>query len=800
MDLRKGLLALRFVGLRTALRAVRAAWARDRWERPWRRGTPAPWRGIGPLRAACPFPGGMRFSGEEVELEIRFLAPDGVQITWTPGRCSPPYARIHEVLEEAPVTVEETADGWRLASPALQVEVDRSGGLRFRDREGRIWREEEPPERAGPAWRHRVRLRPEEALYGLGERAAPLNRRGRIYRMWNRDPGGSYGPDADPLYLGLPVWLSLHEAGGYLVFYENPFESVFDLGATDPTAAQVTVTDGVLRYVLFPGPPDHVLRRYTALTGRPPLPPRWALGFHQSRWSYRSAEEVRAVVRGFQAHDLPLHAIHLDIDYMDGYRVFTVDRKRFPDLPGLIQELEGHGIRTVVILDPGVKVDPRYPVYRDGLRRGAFCRLPNGEIYHGLVWPGWCAFPDFSDPKVRAWWGEQYQPWVEMGVAGFWHDMNEPTVFVAWGEPTFPRTVCHALEGQGGDHREAHNVYGLLMNRAAWEALRALRPDRRPFLLSRSGWVGLARYAWHWTGDVESTWAALRRTIAIVLGLGLSGIPYTGSDIGGFSGAPSAELFVRWFQAAAFMPFFRNHAAKGTPRREPWAFGEPALSIVRSFLRLRVRLLPYLYTLAWEAAQTGHPLVRPLFWLDPADRALWEVEDAFLLGPAVLVAPVTTPGARSRPVQLPHGVWYDFWTDRRFPGPGTMAAEAPLERLPVFVRAGSVLPMATEEGLEVHLYAPVDGEGEGWIYTDAGEGFGPFRLERWAVTPAPDGLRVRRAVMGSLPEDGGPVRLWLHGFQATQAYVDGAVIAVHGSFAMLPPFQEAILEGNFNHD
>jgi alpha-glucosidase len=794
MDLRKALLAIRFVGLRTALRAVWAAWGRDRWGRKEPPG-PAAWSPVKPLQRMTPLPDGACFAGSNAELEIRFLAPDVVRLTWTPGVLPLPYAIVQERLEEAHVTHSEQADGWTLASEAMRLEIRTDGGIRFRDDAGRTWRAEDPPECRGEAWRHRVRLRPEERLYGLGERAAPLNRRGRIYRMWNRDPGGSYGPGADPLYLGIPLWLSLHADSAYLVFYENPFEALFDLGASEPGAAWVTFAGGALREYVFYGPPSRLLERYTALTGRPPLPPRWALGFHQSRWSYGSAEEVRAVAQGFRDHDLPLHAIHLDIDYMDGYRVFTVDRQRFPDLPGLIRELDARGIRTVVILDPGVKADLGYAVYREGVARGMFCQLPDGQLYRGLVWPGWCVFPDFTDPEVRAWWGEHYHAFLEAGAAGFWHDMNEPTTFVAWGEPTFPLAIRHSMEGRGGDHREAHNLYGMLMNWAAWEALRQLRPDRRPFLLTRSGWAGIQRYAWTWTGDTESSWAVLRQTLVTVMGLGLSGIPYSGPDIGGFSGAPSAELFIRWFQAAAFMPLFRNHAAQGTPRREPWVFGEPALSIVRAFLRLRVRLMPYLYTLAWEAAQTGAPLVRPLFWLDEKDPDLWEIEDAFLLGPALLVAPVLEAGAQAREVFLPTGEWYDFWNNRRRTGPARVVVEAPLDRLPLFVRAGSLLPLAEPEGLTLHLYVPSDGKGAGRLYEDAGDGFGPHRVDRFEWWWEGESLRLHRIREGELPEPEGGFRFRWHGFTPARAWADGRPVPVDGSILVVPPFTELILEG-----
>ena len=354
------------------------------------------------------------------------------------------------------------------------------------------------------------------------------------------------------------------------------------------------------------------MERFTELTGRAPLPPRWVLGFHQSRWGYKTDLDIRQVMAGFKEHDLPLGAIHLDIDYMDGYRVFTVDTQRFPDLKALANELHQQGTRLVTIIDAGVKLDPGYRIYQSGLEQNLFCKLPNGKVLSGLVWPGQSVFPDFTNPQVRQAWGEKYSFLLDQGVDGIWHDMNEPTSFVAWGDMTLPLSTCHDLEGHPGDHRQAHNYYALLMNRATFEGLRRLNPDRRPWIISRSGYAGLQRYAWNWTGDTETSWDALRRTIGTVIGLGLSGIPFTGPDVGGFSGSPSAELFIRWLELGAFLPFFRTHSSLGTPRREPWVYGEPYTSIARQVLKNRLRLLPYLYSSVWQTCQTGIPMARPL--------------------------------------------------------------------------------------------------------------------------------------------------------------------------------------------
>jgi alpha-glucosidase len=426
-----------------------------------------------------------------------------------------------------------------------------------------------------------------------------------------------------------------------------------------------------------------------------------------------------------------LDAFHLDIDYMDGYRVFTNDPNTYPDLERLSSDLAKDGIKTVVILDPGVKIDPDYGVYKTGIQSDAFLKLPDGERMRALVWPGWTHFPDFTSPVVRRWWGDYYQRFIEDGIAGFWHDMNEPAAFSSSGEGTLPRVTLHDMEGRGGNHEEAHNVYGLQMCAAGHWAYRNYARDRRPWFLTRSGWAGIQRYAWKWTGDVESSWSALKMTIATVLGLGMSGVSYAGSDIGGFSGNPDAELYTRWFQMSAFMAFFRNHAAVSTQRREPWVFGEPYTSILREMLHLRKKFMPYLYTLAYEANQSGLPFVRPVFWHKPEAKHLWEVDDAYLLGDALLVAPVVEQGALSREVFLPEGGWYNYWDGQYYPGEENIQVEAPLERIPLFVQAGAVLPLLEDDCLTFHLYLSQDSTHErlNTLYQDGGDGFGAYRMD-----------------------------------------------------------------------
>ncbi len=750
------LLSIQFIGLPATLRIISATLLRDWYEHRFRAPSPATApQSPGDLLNAETTPRGGRFTFANAELEIHFLTPHLVRISWSPGQPPLPYAIAKTEWPAVNISVHETgAGGYTLASGGLTLTVLADGGIVYRAGEGDPLRAEHPPRWEGAAWTQGARLDTGERIHGLGERAAPLNLRETsphgntapqgesiTYQMRNTDPGGHYVPGDDPLYLNIPLYISRTGRGSYLIFYENTHQGEFSFGEE---ASTVAFKGGMPRYYFTSGTVAEVVERYTELTGRAPLPPRWALGYHQCRWGYKSAQDVREVVAGFREHNLPLDAIHLDIDYMDGYRVFTVDEERFPDLAALTAELKEDGIHTVTILDPGVKVDPNYDLYREGVERGLFCTTPNGKPIKAQVWPGMCHFPDFTNPETREWWGEQYAELLAMGVDGFWHDMNEPAAFVGWGNPSLPsitrysmenrltlsKSICHCeersvrrgslpvnnraaksgrlphpqktgvrndmrlmnhTENQGGNHTEANNIYGLMMNQAGYEGLRKLTPPHRPWILSRAGWAGMQRYAWNWTGDVGGSWDTLRQTLITMLNIGLSGIPYTGSDIGGFGGHPSAELFTRWFQMAAFTPFFRGHSATGTPRREPWVYGEPYTSIIRDFLNLRRRLMPYLYTLAEEAAQTGAPLMRPLFWHYPE---MADVDDQFMLGDSLLVAPVLSEGAKCRRVTLPPGVWHDWWDESIYEGESVVEVAVGLERIPVFVRGGRELGVA----------------------------------------------------------------------------------------------------------
>ena len=677
----------------------------------------------------------------DIQLEIRFLAPHMVRITWTPGSLPQPYAVASSFRDDPDLHVKHDKQSKQASSSLLSVQVREDGALVFFNADDQVLRIEDPPILTGEQWQHTFHRNDGEVFFGLGEQSQTQPLADGKYPLWNTDPSGNYGYGDTPLYMPLPV---LHSAGknqpSYLIFYENHHKGEVQLGASCSAHFQ----GGALRYYLVPGSPRESLPRYTQLTGRPGMPPRWALGFHQCRWGYKNEQEIREIANGFLQHQLPISSIHLDIDYMDGYRVFTVDKQRFPDLKKLAADMEKQGIKLVTILDPGIKEDERYPLYQDGLKQDIFCKSPGGEVVRALVWPGWTVLPDFTKPRARAWWGKHYDSLLEQGIAGFWHDMNEPATFTAWGEGTLPRCTRHDLDGQGGDHTASHNLYGFQMNRAGYEALENHPQVQRPWLLSRSGWAGLQRYAWHWTGDVDSTWDALKATVGALQGLSLSGIYYSGSDVGGFTGTASDELFVRWFQMASFTPFFRNHIAKATPNEEPWQFGKKVLQICRRYLNLRYRLLPYLYTLAWDVHQNGLPFIRPLFFDAPEQEDLYQYCDSFMVGESILAAPIFEPRAVQRTVHLPPGTWYDFWTDEVYESTHPVHMPVTLDDIPVFIRGGTILPMENGGALALHLYpeagsSETAGHAVGRLYMDAGDGYDAYRRTIFTLKPTETG-------------------------------------------------------------
>jgi alpha-glucosidase len=620
----------------------------------------------------------------------------------------------------ASLTVDRNAAKLSVTTAALTIEV--SGptcSIAIRDRAGTVLWQEATPHRIDPSGALSLgrKLDQGEHVYGLGEKTGASERRGRAFEMWNSDPAwtdptGQYRPVTDPLYQSHPFFLSLrkggHATGAWLA---NTHRTAFDVGKTTADALAMTAAAGDIDLFFFEGPaPAAVLERYTRLVGRPFLPPLWALGYHQSRWSYTPASRVEEVAAEFRRRALPADGIWLDIDYMDGFRDFTWNPSTFADPSELLKRLAGRGFKVTAIFDPGVKSDPggQYDAYNDGIANRHFILGADQNPVVREVWPGAAVFPDFTNESTRTWWGDRLGEFAKSGLGGAWIDMNEPAIFSKDG---FPLDARVAGEGIPTTFAEAKNLYALLMARATYEGLRRASPDRRPFVLTRAGFAGIQRYAAVWTGDAQSNWDHLAMTPSMLAGMSVSGMAFVGSDIGGFGGSPPPELYGRWFEVGSLSPFFRSHVATGAPDQEPWSFGSEVESVARRMLGLRYALLPYWYQSMVAAARTGVPVVRPLWFEFPNDEEAAKHDDEFFIGPSLLAAPVTSANVTMRDVYLPAGAFYDYYTGARYQGPSTVRLPAPLGRVPLFVRAGAVVP--TQDVVD-YVGAPSSGK----VYLD----------------------------------------------------------------------------------
>ncbi|MDH7972882.1 glycoside hydrolase family 31 protein [Sphingomonas sp. AR_OL41] len=648
--------------------------------------------------------------------------------------------------QRVPLERASSGDDVVLRTSALAVTLDPATlAVTVRDRQGRVLLADAPGKAiafARGGFRLRKAMPADAHFFGLGDKAGPLDRRGGAYTLWNTDQFG-FSPSTDPLYKAIPFVLGLDGTGhAFGLFMDNSWRSFFDFGKSERAAFSFGAEGGPVDYYVMAGPgPKDVVQQYAWLTGKPPLTPRWALGFQQSRWSYMSQAEAQGIADRLRADRIPADVLWLDIDYQDRNRPFTVNTGTFPDLPGLVRRLKAQDMHLVVITDLHIANAPHqnYTPYDSGIAADVFMKRPDGTAFVGPVWPGPALFPDFTQQRVRAWWGTQYRDFVAMGVAGFWNDMNEPAVF----EPvtkTMPLDVVNRIEEPGFAPRmttqaEVHNLTGMLNARATYEGVLKLAPDRRPFVMTRASFAGGQRYAATWTGDNSSSWAHLNLSVSQLVSLGLSGFAYAGDDIGGFAGdPPSPELLTRWIEIGAFNPIFRDHYQKGKAAQEVWVHGTAQEDIRRRYIEERYRLMPYIYGLADENSRTGLPLMRPVFLEHPlvvahGDR-LGGTEGQFMLGADLLIAPPTTwESPAPYRIALPGTGWYDYRTG--LPLAAAETSEMPtLDRLPVFVRPGAILPRQplvqstaeTPSGrLQLAVYPGADCRGA--LYLDDGESF-----------------------------------------------------------------------------
>lgn len=568
-----------------------------------------------------------------------------------------------------------------------------------------------------------------EYFYGLGDKASDFNLRDKRFELWGSDTYG-YTKNSDPLYKNIPFYLGLHQKLGYGIFFDNSFKTHFDFGKERSTVTSFWSHGGEMNYYFIYGPELlNVVEQYASLTGKPEMPPKWALGYHQCKWSYYPESKVREIATKFRELEIPCDAIYLDIDYMDGFRCFTWDKEKFPKPKKMISDLKKMGLKTIVIIDPGIKIDKEYSVYNEGIKNDYFCHRADGPLMKGSVWPGLCNFPDYTKKDVREWWAKLFKGLIaEDGIKGVWNDMNEPAVFELG---TFPSDVRHDYDGNPCSHRKAHNVYGMQMARATYEGVKEFSYPDRPFTITRSGYSGSQRFSSAWTGDNVASWEHIWMANMQCQRLSISGWSFVGSDVGGFIGTPSGEMFVRWVQLATFHPFFRTHSSGDHGDQEPWSFGEEYTLLVKKFIEFRYRLLTYIYTTFWQNVSFGTPMLRPVSFLDQEDPEAYYRMAEFSLGDHLLVCPIVQENAEGRWMYLPQGEWYYYWTDEKFNGMKEVWADAGLDRIPLYIKAGAVIPLdpvmqyvgeKKTDILELHVYYKY-GKEISVIYEDEGDGY-----------------------------------------------------------------------------
>lgn len=574
------------------------------------------------------------------------------------------------------------------------------------------------------------KMEEEMYFYGLGEKTGHLNKKGYHYVNWNTDNPSPHGETFDRLYKSIPFLICLNKEDAFGIFFDNHFETHFDMGRDNSKYYYFSAADGNLDYYFIYGPSiKKVVEGYTKITGTTPLPQLWTLGYQQCRWSYDTEKRLMEVANSLREKEIPCDTLYLDIDYMDGYRVFTWNNERFENPEAMIKKLNSMGFKVVTIIDPGVKVDKGYKIYDEGLKNGYFATDNQGIVYRNEVWPGDSVYPDFLNSNTRKWWAKNQKIMTDFGVSGIWNDMNEPASF----NGPLPDDVMFDNDGILVTHKEAHNVYGHMMAKATYEGLKK-ETGKRPFIVTRASYAGTQKYSTIWTGDNQSTWEHLRMSLPMLMNLGLSGMAFCGTDVGGFGHDCSAELLSRWVQVGTFTPLFRNHSAMGTRDQEPWAFDEITEEINRKYIKLRYKLLPYIYDAMWNCSKNGAPLIRPLLFNYQEDTNTYEINDEFLCGDNILVAPVVEQGQKARIVYLPKGdAWIDYWTKEEYKGGQNIIKETPLDICPIFIKAGSIIPVGEDQNyigeketdtlkFEVYLGAE-DTETRYHHYVDDGETF-----------------------------------------------------------------------------
>lgn len=685
------------------------------------------------------------------------------------------YAVVGQPIVFKP-RITQSADEIKLETDSLMVSISKNPfSIKFSTPDGKVINADEPG--LGTSWIGEEvttykTMQEGERFIGLGEKTGNLDRKGNSYTNWNTDAFG-YTINQDPIYATIPFYIGVHHGLNYGIFFDNTFRSDFNFGASNNRFSSFSANGGEMNYYfIFHQRVADIITSYTQLTGRITLPPLWSLGYQQNRYSYYPEAEVLRIAQTLREKEIPADGITLDIHHMDAYKLFTWNKERFPDPAGMNAKLNKMGFKTTVIVDPGIKVEKGYASYESGLQSDVFIKYSDGQNYTGQVWPGWCHFPDFTSAKGRAWWQNQVTHYSKSGVSGLWNDMNE---IATWGQ-NMPANVLFDFEGHPVTHLQAHNVYGLQMIRASYEGYRAALPNKRPFILTRAGYAGLQRYSAIWTGDNRAEEDHMLLGIRLMNSLGLSGVPFSGMDIGGFTGNGAPSLYARWIQIGAFIPYYRSHTGINTKSAEPWAFGEEVLEVSRNYINLRYKLLPYLYSNFYEASVSGMPIMRTLALSDTHDPHVYDTrfQNEYCFGPSFLIAPYESKQAYA-PMYFPKGKWYNFYNDALEDGEREKMLTLSMHELPVFVKESSIIPMQSliqttvekpTDTLFLHVYKGAI-KNEFVYYEDDGESYayekGAFYKRAITYDPAA-GTLVLAAPTGQSSSKFKFVQLILHGF------------------------------------
>lgn len=712
----------------------------------------------------------------------------------------------HFKKRDVPTIIAETHDFWQLKTHFLKVIVSKKDlKIKILDIQDKIICEDAAGYYAKTTMMHGTtdvritkKCQPNERYFGLGDKGCSLDLRGKSFENWCTD-AFAFEPDTDPLYRAIPFFYGFHQNTSYGIFLDNPFKTKFNFDTEGNNTFYFASEGGEINYYFIYGENlTDVARQYHHLTGKPDLPPIWALGFHQCRWSYFPEKRVKDVAQTFRKLKIPCDAIYLDIDYMDEYRCFTWNHKHFPNPNQMISDLQKIGFQTIVMINPGIKQDEDYEIYAEGLENDYFLKRVDGEILVARVWPNETVFPDFLNHRVREWFGDLYEKlYVENGVAGFWNDMNEPANFKL-NIKTIPNNILHHSDKEGiFSHAKGHNIYGVMMSQSSVEGFRKLRPEKRPFLLVRASYAGGQRHAAVWTGDNVATWEQLQMANRQIQRLSLSGFSFSGSDIGGFKDVPTGELLVRWLQLGIFHPFYRIHSmgnnevgdslsdssivteaeARNRLDQEPWSFGDATTDLARQAIEFRYQLLPYLYTAFYKLTTEGQPMMLSQGFYDSTDVENFKQEQQFIAGKQLLVAPVTEANLSEMPVYFPKGIWYDLQDGTQYIGNQLIMIKTPIHKIPIFAKAGACIPLypvmqftgeRPVEILKLNVFYTNEVE-ISELYEDAGEGYAHLKQQYALTRFKTDGsknniFKISRQIKGHFTLTYHSIQLIINGF------------------------------------